>query len=150
MTSSCAVSAFIATRKSISFLRAMYPSLLARIVNHVGRPAIFDGNRFFPETGTPIWKMLRSRTVLELCEPDPFTVATWMLMSLTTRFCPGWPDDCRGTTSVVAIPVPSPCFDRATPPPGFLAEWRVKTLYYTASIFWRVNQRNILGGRFST
>ena len=31
---------------------------------------------FLPETGTPIWKMLRKRTVFELCEPEPLTVAT--------------------------------------------------------------------------
>src|SRR6185312_5924859 len=76
ITSSCAVSEFIATRKSISFLRAMYPCLLARRVYQVGRPAMFDGNRFLPETGTPIWKMLRNRTVLADCDPEPLTVAT--------------------------------------------------------------------------
>jgi hypothetical protein len=27
---------------------------LARIVNQVGSPAMFDGNMFLPETGTPI------------------------------------------------------------------------------------------------
>ena len=37
---------------------------------------MFDGNMFLPETGTPIWKMLRSNTVFELCEPEPLTVAT--------------------------------------------------------------------------
>src|SRR5579859_3843237 len=59
------------------------------MVYHVGRPAMFDGKRFFPETGTPIWKMLRSSTVLADCEPEPFTVATWMLKSLVLRFCGG-------------------------------------------------------------
>ncbi len=54
----------MATRKSISFLRAMKPCLLARIVNQVGRPAMFDGNMFFPDTGIPIWKMERMRTLL--------------------------------------------------------------------------------------
>src|SRR5208282_4514667 len=29
-----------------------------------------------------------------------------MLMSLTTRLCPTWPDNSWGTTSVVAIPIP--------------------------------------------
>jgi hypothetical protein len=28
--------------------------------------------------------MVRRRTVFALCDPDPFTVATWMLMSFTT------------------------------------------------------------------
>jgi hypothetical protein len=50
--------------------------LLARIVYQVGSPAMFEGNMFFPEIGTPIWKMLRNKTVFELCDPDPFTVAT--------------------------------------------------------------------------
>ncbi len=55
------------------------------MVYHVGKPAMFEGNRFLPETGTPIWKMLRSSTVLADCEPEPFTVATCMLKSLTLR-----------------------------------------------------------------
>ena len=66
----------------------MYPCLLARMVNQVGSPAMFDGNIFFPETGMPIWKMERIRTVLAVWLPDPFTVATWMLKSLITE----WPD----------------------------------------------------------
>ncbi len=55
------------------------------MVYQVGRPAMLDGKRFLPETGTPIWKILRSNTVLADCEPDPFTVATCMLKSFTTR-----------------------------------------------------------------
>ena len=43
---------------------------------------MFEGKRFFPLTGTPIPKMLFSRTLLADCEPDPFTVATIMLKSL--------------------------------------------------------------------
>src|SRR5450759_4572751 len=74
------------------------------MVYHVGKPAMFDGNRFLPETGTPIWKIVRNRTVLADCDPEPFTVATWREKSLTTCFrsrrlassC--WP------ISVVAIP----------------------------------------------
>src|SRR5271156_6352194 len=83
--SSRAVSGFIATTRSMYFLRATYPSLLARMVYQVGSPAIFEGKRFFPLTGTPIPKMLFSRTLLADCEPDPLTVATLMLKSLTTR-----------------------------------------------------------------
>ncbi len=49
--------------------------LLARIVNQVGNPAMFDGNMFFPETGMPIWKMARIITLLAVWLPDPFTVA---------------------------------------------------------------------------
>src|SRR5215470_1836568 len=77
------------------------------MVYQVGSPAMFEGNMFLPETGTPIWKMLRSKTVFELCEPEPLTVATCMLMSLTIRCLPVPPADPRGTTSVVAIPTPS-------------------------------------------
>src|SRR4029079_922434 len=64
--------------------RAVQPSLLARMVNHVGRPAMFDGNRFLPLTGMPIWKMARSSTLLAVWLPEPLTVATWMLKSFTT------------------------------------------------------------------
>ena len=44
---------------------------------------MFDGKRFFPETGTPIWKMERMRTVFAVCDPDPFAVATCKEKSLT-------------------------------------------------------------------
>jgi hypothetical protein len=84
--SSFAVSAFIAIRMSTSFRRATYPYLLARMVYQVGRPAMLEGKRFLPLTGTPIAKILRRRTLLADCEPDPFTVATWILKSFTT----GW------------------------------------------------------------
>ncbi len=76
------------------------------MVYQVGRPAIFDGNMFLPETGTPIWKMLRNKTVLELWEPEPLTVATWMLMLLATRFFSSSPATCWRGASVVAIPNP--------------------------------------------
>src|SRR5215470_15674837 len=47
---------------------------------------MFEGNRFLPLTGIPIWKMARRSTVLAVWLPEPFTVATEMLKSLTTRF----------------------------------------------------------------
>ena len=50
---------------------------------------MFDGNMFLPETGMPIWKMERSRTRFAVWLPDPLTVATWMLKSLTTRATDG-------------------------------------------------------------
>jgi hypothetical protein len=53
------------------------------MVYQVGSPAMLEGKRFFPETGMPIWKSARRSTVLALCEPDPFTVATWMEKSFT-------------------------------------------------------------------
>jgi hypothetical protein len=59
--------------------------LFARIVYQVGSPAMFDGNMFLPETGMPIWKMERSSTRLAVWLPEPLTVATWMLKSLTMR-----------------------------------------------------------------
>src|SRR6266849_5300162 len=83
-TSSREVCAFMQTMMSTSFLRAIQPSLFARMVNQVGSPAMFDGNMFFPLTGTPIWKMERINTLLDDCDPDPLTVATWIVQSLTT------------------------------------------------------------------
>src|SRR6266849_95393 len=83
-TSSREVCAFMQTMMSTSFFRATHPSLFARIVNHVGSPAMLDGNMFFPLTGTPIWKMERISTLLDDCDPDPLTVATWIVQSLTT------------------------------------------------------------------
>ncbi len=74
----------MATSTSISFLRPMKPRLLARMVYQVGSPAILDGNRFFPETGIPIWNRDRSSTMLAVWLPDPFTVATWILKSFST------------------------------------------------------------------
>ena len=47
---------------------------------------MFDGNMFLPDTGTPIRRIDRSRTRLAVWLPDPLTVATWMLKSLTTRW----------------------------------------------------------------
>src|SRR4051812_10498784 len=44
---------------------------------------MFDGNMFLPDTGMPIWKMERRRTRLAVWLPEPLTVATWMLKSLT-------------------------------------------------------------------
>jgi hypothetical protein len=75
----------MATTRSISFLRPTYPWRLARIVYQVGSPAMFEGNRFLPDTGIPIWKIDRIRIRLAVWLPDPFTVATWMLKSLTMR-----------------------------------------------------------------
>src|SRR5215212_6359569 len=83
-TSSLAVCAFMQTMMSTSFLRAIQPSLFARMVNQVGRPAMLEGNMFFPLTGTPIWKMERMRTLFDDCDPEPLTVATWIVQSFTT------------------------------------------------------------------
>src|SRR3989304_9461621 len=53
------------------------------MVNQVGSPAMLEGKRFFPLTGMPIWNRARSSTVLAVWLPEPLTVATWMLKSLT-------------------------------------------------------------------
>src|SRR6185437_8534550 len=99
--SSRAVSGFSAINISELRLRATYPCLLARMVYQVGSPAMFDGNRFLPETGIPMRKMLRSSTLFADCEPEPLTVATWMLKSLTTCFCVvRSPADCTATSDV--------------------------------------------------
>src|SRR5262245_29090691 len=39
---------------------------------------MFEGKRFLPETGTPIWKMARRRVVFAVWLPEPLTVATWI------------------------------------------------------------------------
>src|SRR6059058_1871601 len=85
-TSSRDVCAFMQTMTSTSFLRAIQPSLFARIVYQVGKPAMFDGNMFLPETGTPMSRIDRSSTRFAVWLPDPLTVATCRLKSLTT-FC---------------------------------------------------------------
>src|SRR5215475_399960 len=83
-TSSCAVSGFMQMSTPTSRRRAMNPSFDARIVNQVGSPWMFEGKRFLPETGIPIWKIDRMRIVLEDCEPEPLAVATWIEKSLIT------------------------------------------------------------------
>src|ERR1700733_5201264 len=55
-----------------------------------------------------------------------------MVMSLTMRFCPSWPDDSWGTISVVAISLPSFCLKstsyRRTPCPEVVRSGRGKPL----------------------
>ena len=45
------------------------------MVNQVGSPAMFDGNRFLAETGIPIWNRDRINTLLAVWLPEPLTVA---------------------------------------------------------------------------
>src|ERR1039457_2513443 len=45
---------------------------------------MFEGKRFLPETGTPMRKMDRMRTLFAVCEPDPLAVATCSEKSLAT------------------------------------------------------------------
>src|SRR5688572_2174547 len=75
------------------------------MVYQVGRPAMFDGNMFLPDTGMPINRMERRRTRLAVWLPEPLTVATWMLKSLTTLVRAGVLFSCD-TTSVGDMPGP--------------------------------------------
>src|SRR5829696_6367142 len=84
--SSATDSTFIATKTSASRLRAVQPSPLARTVNQVGSPWMFDGNMFFPLTGIPMLKIDRIRMRLADWLPVPLEVATVMVTSLTA----GW------------------------------------------------------------
>src|SRR5512145_3043158 len=74
---------FIATTISCSSRRAMKPSLLTRMVYQVGKPWIFDGKIFFPETGMPILNKARINVVFDVWLPEPLTVATVIEKSFT-------------------------------------------------------------------
>src|SRR5271155_5362829 len=74
------------------------------MVYQVGNPAMLEGKRFLPLTGTPMRKMLRKSTLLADCDPDPLTVATWMLKSFTTLWATPAAAAC-GTTSVDAMKI---------------------------------------------
>ena len=73
----------MATMISCASLRARKPSLLTRMVYQVGWPWMLEGNRFFPETGMPILNSARTSVELDVWLPDPLTVATVMVKSLT-------------------------------------------------------------------
>ncbi len=66
--------------------RPTKPSLLARIVYHVGRPWMLEGKRFLPETGTPILKIALKMVLLAVELPEPFFVPTVIEKSFTTLF----------------------------------------------------------------
>src|SRR5258705_13417169 len=44
---------------------------------------MFEGKRFFPDTGTPIWNTARSSVVFAVWLPEPFTVAIWSVKLLS-------------------------------------------------------------------
>src|SRR3984957_20851961 len=56
-----------------------------RTSNHVGRPAIFDGNTFLGATGIPRREMALVNTRLDDWLPEPLTVATRIVKSFTER-----------------------------------------------------------------
>src|ERR1041384_3035332 len=86
------------------------------MVYQVGSPAMFDGNMFLPDTGTPIWKIDRSSTMLAVWLPDPLTVATWMAKSLTMRSVRDLVGVSCSATSVTGIFLP--CSVGSFPEPG--------------------------------
>src|SRR6202140_5024316 len=69
--------------RSYSRARATCPSLLTRISYQVGRPWMLDGNKFLPETGTPIRKIARISRLLALDDPVPLTLASFNAKSFT-------------------------------------------------------------------
>src|SRR5262245_25657682 len=54
-----------------------------RMVYHVGRPAILEGNKFLPLTGMPILKTARISVLLAVWLPEPLTVAATIAKSFT-------------------------------------------------------------------
>ena len=50
----------------------------------VGKPLMFDGNRFFALTGMPMWNKAFTMVAFAVCEPEPLTVATLIVKSLIT------------------------------------------------------------------
>ena len=107
MVSSWAVSGFIATRKSISFLRPMYPFLLARIVYQVGSPAMFDGNIFLPRDRNAHLKNAAQQNCIRTLRAGTIDRRDLNAHVVDDALLPMPPAVSRGMTSVVAIPTPS-------------------------------------------
>src|SRR5256885_11640711 len=100
--SSATDSTFIATSRSVSRRRAVKPAPFARTVNQVGSPWMFDGNMFFPDTGTPMLKMDRMRMRFADWLPVPFEVATVMTRSFTL----GWGAGARSIANDISLGPP--------------------------------------------
>ena len=81
---------------------------------------MFDGKRFFPDTGMPIWKIERISIRLAVWLPDPLTVATWMVKSLTARCRAGTAADSWLTRSVEDMVAVSSWWMGAGRRPGWL------------------------------
>src|SRR5579859_1199168 len=77
------VCAFIATIRSYCCTRPTNPVWLTRISYHVGRPWMFEGKRFLPDTGTPMRNIASSSSELALADPVPLTLASLSEKSLT-------------------------------------------------------------------
>src|SRR5258708_12488602 len=72
----------MATIRSYSSARAVWPVLLTRTSYQVGRPWMVEGNRFLPDTGIPMRKMACMSSPLALAEPVPLTLASLRAKSL--------------------------------------------------------------------
>src|SRR3954470_11232764 len=73
--------------RSYSEARAVLPDLLTRTSYQVGRPWMFEGNRFLPDTGIPIRKIACISRLLALAEPVPLTLASLSAKSLMRTIC---------------------------------------------------------------
>ena len=62
---------------------AWYPFSESLTMYHVGRPEIFEGNRFLPLTGIPMSNSVCKRIRFADCEPVPFAVAIFIVKSFT-------------------------------------------------------------------
>ena len=105
------VAGFIATIRSKRAVRAVYPSLFARISYQVGSPWMFDGKRFLPETGIPMRKIALRSNPFALADPVPFTVPILKAMSLTRDAVAGSPpftSTCVSTAISGLRPRPGP------------------------------------------
>ena len=74
------------------------------MVYQVGRPCIFEGNRFFHATGIPILKRGRSKGRFEGWLPDPFMVAIVKEKSLMTFLATAGACLVSGSAIVIATP----------------------------------------------
>ena len=98
-TSSRAVCAFMQTRMSTSFLRAIQPSLFARMVNQVGQPGDIRREHVLAADRHAHLEDGAHQDVVRGLEPEPLTVATWMVKSLTTGSLPAPTSSARSSPS---------------------------------------------------
>src|SRR6266850_824619 len=62
--------------------RPSQPFPETRTSNHVGKPWMLDGKMFRVATGTPMRRIARANSSFADAEPEPFTLANLMTMSL--------------------------------------------------------------------
>src|SRR6266404_6103285 len=75
----------MATIRSYSSARAVWPVLLTRTSYQVGRPWMFEGNRFLPDTGIPMRKMACIKSPFALAEPVPLTLTILSRCTVLSR-----------------------------------------------------------------